>query len=184
MPALSIRFRKRHDADALLVLVREDGSSTTGAIGPAHGYGPVHDLAHFVAESTLGLSEGFLGLVASGWEIRDFEVKGASRQLPEEALYAESIAGELSREEMMQQYSSPEDFTWSVETWLRQARPQHSLPGIAADALATMRDELVKLRWSWMETAPGDELALSFSAPRRSSRPRPQHPVDASRKRA
>ena len=83
MPTLTFRIKKRPDASAVLVLVREDGSSTAGSIGPPNGYGPVHDLAHYVVERTLGLSEGFLGLVASGWEIADFERKGIAKQLPE-----------------------------------------------------------------------------------------------------
>jgi hypothetical protein len=119
VPELTFRIKKRRDADALLVLVREDGSTTTNSIGRPDGYGPVHDLCHYVIESTLGLSEGFLGLVASGWEISDFEVKGTVRRLPVEAFLAECAAGELSRQAMMWQYSSAEDFVWAVKTVMR-----------------------------------------------------------------
>jgi hypothetical protein len=173
VPALTLRFLKRPDADAQLVLVREDGSHTAGRIGPPGGYGPVHDLAHYVVERTLGLSEGFLGLVASGWEIGDFEVKGTARWLPPEAMLAEMMAGELSREEMMRQYASAEDFAWGVEAWVAQARPDYAPPPLGADTLATMRDELVTLRRRWSEVAPGGALELPFTAPRRSACARP-----------
>src|SRR5215208_3049978 len=114
MPTLTLRFHRRADAAAQLVLVREDGTHTAGAIGPGDGYGPVHDMTHYVVERTLGLSEGFLGLVASGWAISDFEVRGTARRLPDDAVVAEVAAGELSRQEMMGQYSSAEDFVWAV----------------------------------------------------------------------
>jgi hypothetical protein len=93
MPTLTVRIKKRPDASAMLVLVREDGSSTAGSIGPPGGYGPVHDLAHYVVERTLGLSEGFLGLVASGWDIADFEKKGTARRLPLELAFSAKQAG-------------------------------------------------------------------------------------------
>ncbi|MEO8450470.1 MAG: hypothetical protein ABI647_11795, partial [Gemmatimonadota bacterium] len=112
MPNLTFRLKKRPDTTAMLVLAREDGSVTNGPVGPALGYGPVHDLAHYVVENTLGLSEGFLGLVASGWAISDFEIKGAAKRLPHEALFAEGAAGELSRQEMMHQPTTAEEFNW------------------------------------------------------------------------
>jgi hypothetical protein len=169
MPTLAFRIRKRPDAHAQLVLVREDGSSTVGPIGPGDGYGPVHDLAHYVAERALGLSDGFLGLVASGWAIDDFEVKGSARRLPDEAMLAEMVAGELSREEMTHQYGAAADFEWGVAAWLRQARPDYTPPAIAADALARMRTELADLRGRWRDLAPGGTLELPFAAARRST---------------
>ena len=174
MPTLAVRVKKRPDADAQLVLVREDGSATVGPVGPADGYGPVHDLAHYVVERALGLSEGFLGLVAAGWTIDDFEVKGTARRLPDEALLAEMVAGELSREEMMRQPSAADDFAWGVASWLAQARPGYAPPAIAADTLARMRADLAELRGRWRVLAPGETLELAFRAARRSTCPRPE----------
>lgn len=174
MPTLAFRIRKRPDAAAQLVLLRDDGSTTVGAVGPADGYGPVHDLAHYVAERALGLSDGFLGLVASGWTIDDFEVKGAARTLPDEALLAEMVAGELSREEMTHQHSAVDDFSWGVAAWLAQSRPGYAPPPIAADALARMRAELVELRTRWHAVEPGGTLELTFDSARRSTQPPPE----------
>ena len=182
MPALTLRFLKRPDADAQLVLVREDGSHTAGRIGPPGGYGPVHDLAHYVVERTLGLSEGFLGLVASGWAIGDFEVKGAARQLPAEAMLAEMMAGELSREEMMRRYSSAEDFAWGVEAWVRQSRPGYAPPSLGAETLAAMRDELAALWRRWSEVPLGSALELPFHAARPSACARPVSPPASGRR--
>src|SRR4051812_23573535 len=106
MPTLTFQLKKRADARAQLVLIRDDGTTTRARVGPAEGYGPVHDLTHYAIEQTLGLSEGFLGLVASGWEISDFEVKGTARILPPEAVVAEVAAGELSRQIVTTQVTS------------------------------------------------------------------------------
>jgi hypothetical protein len=162
MPTLTFRIKKRPDASAVLMLVRADGSSTSGSIGPPAGYGPVHDLAHYVVERTLGLSEGFLGLVGSGWEIADFEEKGAARRLPLEAMLAEVAAGELSRQAMMWQWSSAEDYAWAVETTMRSSLPKYTLPAIVHEAFEGMRAELLELRQRWNQLAPGEALELAF----------------------
>lgn len=162
MPTLTFRIKKRPDTSAMLVLVREDGSSTSGSIGPPGGYGPVHDLAHYVVEGTLGLSEGFLGLVASGWEIADFEKKGTARRLPAEAILAEVAAGEMSRQAMMWQWSSAEDYVWAVETTVRRSQPGYTLPAITHEMFEGMRMELLELRRRWNQLAPGETLELAF----------------------
>src|SRR5919197_2091629 len=165
MPTLSFRMKKRADADAQLILVREDGSFTSGAIGPHTGYGPAHDLAHYVIESTLGLDEGFLGLVASGWEIRDFEVKGAVARLPPEALFAESAAGELSRQHLMGQPSTPADFNWTIrQTLERSGSRGYATPVIDADTLERIRARLLDLHLQWLALPIGETLVLSFSS--------------------
>jgi len=174
MPTLTFRIKKRPDASALLVLVREDGSSTSNPIGPPQGYGPVHDLAHYVVERTLGLSQGFLGLVASGWEIGDFERRGAAKRLPGEALFAESAAGELSRQAMMWQWSSAEDFVWAVETYMKQSHPDYTMPEITSDTFEGMRAELLELRRRWTELKPGETLELEFTPQRSATTARPE----------
>jgi hypothetical protein len=173
MPALTFRIKRRPDASAVLVLVREDGSSTSGSIGPPNGYGPVHDLAHYVVEQTLGLSEGFLGLVASGWDIADFEEKGTAKRLPVEAVLAEVAAGELSRQSMMWQWSSAEDYAWAVEAAVRRSRPRYALPEITHEAFERMRAELLALRHRWNQLALGETLELTFSVAPRATAPQP-----------
>lgn len=165
MPTLTFRIKKRPDASSVLVLVREDGSSTSGSIGPPNGYGPVHDLAHYVVERTLGLSEGFLGLVASGWDIADFEKKGTARRLPAEAILAEVAAGEISRQAMMWQWSSAEDYAWAVETTVRRSQPEYVVPAITREMFEGMRLDLLQLRQRWNELALGETLELTMLLP-------------------
>jgi hypothetical protein len=131
---------------------------------------PLHAHAHLShqeasgheCEGTLGLSEGFLGLVASGWEIADFEKKGTARQLPAEAILAEVAAGEMSRQAMMWQWSSAEDYVWAVETTVRRSQPGYTLPAITHEMFEGMRMELLELRRRWNQLAPGETLELAF----------------------
>ena len=164
-PPLTLRLLRPRDADAQLVLVRADGTSTHGTVGPAAGFGPVHDLAHYVVERRFALADAFLGLVAAGWTITDFERRGASRTLPDTAMLAESMAGELSREAMMQQPSDPADFAWAVTAWLAQARPGYVPPAIEADVVLAMREELAGLRARWDAVPVGGVLELAFEVP-------------------
>jgi hypothetical protein len=177
MPSLSLRFRNRADANAQLVLTREDGSFTAGDIGPPMGYGPAHDLAHYVVESTLGLAEGFLGLVASGWDIADFEVKGMAARLPAEALFAETAAGQLSSEHMLGQPSSAEDFNWSMRAKLESNHPDFVVPSIDGAQLEGMRARLLELHCAWFAVVPGKVLELEFRSIRSATCPRATPPL-------
>lgn len=160
---LRFQLKKRPDTKALLVLVRADGTFTSGTVGAAGGYGPVHDLAHYVVESALGFSEGFLGLVASGWEITDFEVKGTSKRLPIEALVAEAAAGELSRQEMMQQYSTAVEFVWALGLVMEQmGHLTSAVPPIDEATFEAMKERLVTLRNRWWGVEPGGTMELVF----------------------
>jgi hypothetical protein len=123
-------------------------------------------LAHYVVERALGLREGFLGLVASGWDIGDFERKGVARRLPAEAILAEVAAGEISRQAMMWQWSSAEDYVWAVEAAVRQSQPEYRLPAIAHETFEGMRAELLDLRQRWNQLAPGETMALAFTTGR------------------
>jgi len=166
MPSLIFRLKKRADAAAQLTLVREDGTYTTGPVGSTDGYFPVHDLTHYAIEQTLGLRDGFLGLVAGGWEIRDFEVKGTAKRLSAETLFAECAAGELSRQTLMRDPSSLEDFIWAVEIKLHQTWPDYNSPPISDAEFATIR-EVVATEWRrWRELPPNGTLELTFTGPR------------------
>jgi len=82
--ALKLRYKKKGDGSAAFTAVRGDGSSTTAQIGEAGGFGPVHDLAHYVVENQVCIKKGFLGLLASGWSVEDFNwtVQSQSAEIP------------------------------------------------------------------------------------------------------
>jgi hypothetical protein len=163
MPRLTFHLKKRADAKAQLILIREDGTHTRGSIGPSDGYGPVHDLTHYAIEQTLGLDEGFLGLCASGWEISDFEVKGAVARLPREAFFAEVAAGELSRQLFTGQASSLEDFLWAVDLTMKR-QPGTLDPSITQTQFSAVH-ALIADQWKrWRELDPNGTLELIFTS--------------------
>ncbi len=173
MPSLLFRLKKRADAAAQLTLVREDGTHTSGPVGSAEGYFPVHDLTHFAIEQTLRLSEGFLGLVASGWEISDFEVKGTAKRLSTETMFAEVASGELSRQLLTRVVSSFEDFLWAIDLTLQRQSPGPGRPSVGAAQYAAIR-ELLSTEWRrWRELPPNGTLELTFTCPRKATLPPP-----------
>ena len=180
MPSLTFHLKKRADAAAQLILIRENGTHTAGAIGPADAYGPVHDLAHFAIEQTLGLSEGFLGMIASGWEISDFEVKGTARRLPADAVFAEVVAGELSRQVLTRQVTSPEEFLWAVDVTMKQQSGGFDRPQISVAQFDAIHGLLASEWRRWRELPSNGTLELTFTCGRRSECPAPT--VDERRK--
>ena len=91
MRRLRIRVRKAAAGAGALTYVREDGSTTGQAATP---YFVWHDLMHWAVESVLGYRTAFLGLLADGKAISDFE-RGAAAWIPIEAHWAEIITGQL-----------------------------------------------------------------------------------------
>lgn len=169
MPSLKFQLKKRADAKAQLVLTREDGTYTSGAIGPAEGFFPVHDLTHYAIEQTLGLDEGFLGLCSSGWEITDFEVKGTAAKLPREAIFAEVAAGELSRQLAMRQVSSLEDFLWAIGLTLGTPPDGSQWPSVD-EAQFNAILEKIRAEWArWRALPPNGTLDLTYTNRRKSA---------------
>ena len=95
-----IQLTRRADDDgAVLRCARDDGSESWQRQRGTQGrFFPLHDLAHYAVETTLGARQGFYGLVAAGWEIDDTTGKGARGPLPDEALAIENLVGLLDRE--------------------------------------------------------------------------------------
>lgn len=169
MPRLTFHLKKRADAKAQLILIRQNGTHTAGTIGSADGYGPVHDLTHFAIEQALGLCEGFLGLVAGGWEIADFEVKGTAARLPHEAVFAEVAAGELSRQLVTGQVTSREDFLWAVDMTLQQHPGTYSRPPITEEQFTAIHDRIATEWKRWRELPANATLELIFTSERRAT---------------
>lgn len=161
MPTLTLRFKKRADAGTVLTFHRGDGSWTSSEIGPQGGYGPLHDLAHYVVESTFGLAGGFLGLIARGWNVEDFEVGAKERitQQPDahDAEVAECMAGLLSGELVGGRLCPVDEFNWALQEMMGPRAPL-----LSARELAALRAHLVTLRGWWNALQPGETLELRF----------------------
>jgi hypothetical protein len=164
---MQVRLKKTKDGRPSVTFVRPDGSSTTGRLG-AGDFGPVHDLTHYAVETTLGLTQGFYGLLAAGWDIPDFEVKSTGQHLPDDALVAECLVGQLSNTVFQPQDISVTDFNWLVHQAVTALRPQAQVPALTDTTLHRLRENLATLLAHWRALPPGETLALAWPAPQAS----------------
>jgi hypothetical protein len=137
-----------------LTCVRADGSRTWRRV---QAFFPIHDLVHFALETTLGLRQAFFGLVASGWDIADFEAKGAAAKLPAEAVWAEFVVGLLQTEDADGARRSAEEF---AATLASTAAPR--VRTLTADELTRVRAAIADLAARWRAVPPGETLRLEF----------------------
>lgn len=160
MSMLTLRLTKGRDARDVLTYVREDGTRTWGRLTPESS--PLRDLARYVVESTLGLRNGFLGLVAGGWTVAAFEGPDAAARLPKEALWAEAVAGLLTLEAMQGDMLAVDEFNAAVAETTSRARPDYR-PTISAAELGDMRCALARLRRRWDALPPCATMQLEFA---------------------
>ena len=141
----------KHKPDTL-TCVRDDGSVTWTQL---HGGFVQHDFAHYVIETTLGLKNAFLGLVAKGYDIPDFNQPKAKRpfEIPKEAIEVEPIVALLQADLLDSAIESNGIFQ------------NHSagLPITVTDEqLEVMRQRLRKLLHQWKDLQPGESMTLQF----------------------
>lgn len=154
-----IRFKKgknqsKHKPDTL-TCIRDDGSVTWTYL---HREFAIQDLAHYVVETTLGLENAFLGLIAKGYDISDFNQPKAERpfEIPEEALNTEVIVG-LLQTDLLESLRGNADRCELLRDY------GVLLPVKIADAqLETMHQKLQALLQKWHDLQPGESMTLQF----------------------
>jgi hypothetical protein len=152
-----ISFKKgkhqwKHKPDTL-TCVRDDGSITWTHL---HRGFVQHDFAHYVIETTLGLKNAFLGLVAKGYDIPDFNQPKAKRpfEIPKEATDVEPIVA-LLQADLLESAAEHDGIFQSHSA---------SLPvSITDDQLEVMRQRLCKLLQRWEDLQPGESMTLQFN---------------------
>lgn len=157
---MKIRFLKGKDKPDTLHCIRADGSQTWTRLSP--GFGPLHDLAHYVVETTLGFDRGFYGLLAQGRAIEEFADTEDRRWVGEQGLQAETIVMTLQHETAGT--ATPEAFFEMVEQaceGLGLAAPAT----LTSEALAVMRERYRQLLRQWAQTPLGGDLELDFPDP-------------------
>jgi hypothetical protein len=163
-PALTIRIKRHADESASITLTRMDGTVTwqrqKGKLGAVF---PPHDITHFAVETTLGLREGFYGLVADGWDIADFAAPWPRGEIPPEAREVELIVGCLDSERRSIDRWSADAFNEHAKIYVSTTRfSDMRVPVLTEqqlDAVRTLRDSLLA-RWAALQ--PGESLELSF----------------------
>jgi hypothetical protein len=158
---VKIRLKKTGDGRPVVTAVRADGSTTSGRLG-AGDFGAVHDLAHFAVETALGLRSGFYGLLAQGWAISDFAAKGAAARLPDEAIVAECLVGQITNGVFGGPAMSAADFFWHVRAAVAALRPNATVPELDEAGFRALRASLDALLARWHALPPGATLGLDF----------------------
>lgn len=167
-PDLTIRLKRHTDAATSLTCTRRDGSTTWQRLdGPTAQVFPAHDLTHFAVETVLGFRQGFFGLLADGWEIRDFAAPWPRGEVPAEAREVELIVGFFDSERRQGETWTAADFAAHAESFLGAARargkavPPRTRELTDAD-IAGVRAVRAALLETWYHTAPDGTLELTF----------------------
>lgn len=150
-----IRITKKGSRN-LLSCAREDGTTASADIGPSL---PHHDLAHFVAERTFGLKDGFFGNVARGYSPAQLSDKDVISSLGVEPFRAEILARALGS--LDTGACRPEQFEDLVNAELSAlGLPDMPIaPGIRDGMLAEFKEHLV----TYASLRDGDSMTLEFS---------------------
>jgi hypothetical protein len=157
---MKIQLKKGRDGPSTLVCIRADGSRTWSKV---HPFFPVHDLTHFSVESVLGFTEGFFGLVASGWDIDTFSQPGATKRMGAEAVLAEAIVGVFDLERAGRGVFDEAEFNAALAESLSALGlpPFRFITGNDLWRIRTLRGDLVSRWWSVPE---GKSIEVEFPA--------------------
>jgi hypothetical protein len=164
---MQIRLKKGRDGPDSLACVREDGTSTWRRIQRGLAF---HDLSHYAVETELGLSEGFYGLVASGWTFERFAAEEERSKIPPEATWVELVVNEFMTEAMCGALLDADAFHESLSksgTKLGIAIPRR----LGDEEVARIRGTIVALVARWKALAPSGTLELPFPAARAAQPP-------------
>ena len=150
---LTVQFHKEEGKPVILKCIRKDGSATWSKIHPNTEY---HDLAHIAIEEVLGFRNAFYGLIASGFNIQDFELPEAQKpsalkgiNLPEESIITEHLVNLLTIEK----------FNGPLSNFIAQASQilrEHDLTfpqNLNEDTLDRIRSHFNNLIVQWKQTA-------------------------------
>lgn len=123
---------------------------------------PLHDLNHFVLESTLGLRHGFYGLVADGWNITDFGERNIPEHAEQEAILAEAIAGLFDQERATGMWPEADEFNEALSTSL-DSMGHELYRTITQEELDAIRTRFMELASQWGLTSFGGSLESEFA---------------------
>ncbi|HET6228779.1 MAG TPA: hypothetical protein VFE05_01800 [Longimicrobiaceae bacterium] len=165
MPDLRILMAKRPDGGVVLRCERADGSATWQRQEGAHArFFPLHDLAHYAAETELGFRDGFYGLIARGWDIAETTGKTARGPLPPEAVAVEHLVGTLDGERATGAEWPAGDFNVHAAEFA-SSRGLPAPRALTDDELARVRARMRELHARWAALPGGATLELPFDLP-------------------
>ena len=159
---LKIEIKKNADGTAALTCLRPDATTTWQRQKPGQSdFFVRHDLTHFAVETELSQLRGFYGLIAGGWEIRDFGPPWPQGPLPAEAAFVEVIVGLLDTERASGTVWTAAEFN----THVRNHRDSRGLAFVSVlddVQLRRIRQRRSELLLKWDELPIGERLILAF----------------------
>jgi hypothetical protein len=164
---LILRFKRHADATSL-TCTRRDGSTTWQRFdGPTAMVFPGHDLTHYAVETALGFRFGFYGLLADGWEIRDFAAPWPRGEIPDEAREVELIVGFFDSDRRHGSAWTAAEFEAHAELFIGAAKARgKAVPPrtrVLTDAdIAEVRAVRDPLLAQWYALGVGEDMALEF----------------------
>ena len=160
-----IRIKKGTDGRTALSCTRADGTTTwQRQLGAQAAFFPKHDLTHCAVETTLGLGQGFYGLVSAGWDFADFGSPWPRGKLPPEANISEMIVGFFDLERRTGERGTISD----LNRMLAEYFAENGLPvqfQFTEDDLARVRAKRAELFAQWDAVPPGNALEVVFNPP-------------------
>ena len=160
-----IRIKKGTDGRTALSCTRADGTTTwQRQLGAQAAFFPKHDLTHCAVETTLGLRQGFYGLVSAGWDFSDFGSPWPRGKLPPEANISEMIVGFFDLERRIGERGTTSD----LNRMLAEYCAENGLPvrfQFTEEDLARVRGKRAELFAQWDAVLPGNALEVVFDPP-------------------
>ncbi len=160
-----IRIKKGKDGRTALSCTRADGTTTwQRQLGAQAVFFPKHDLTHCAVETTLGLRQGFYGLVSAGWDFSDFGSPWPRGKIPPEANISEMIVGFFDLERRIGEHGIAAELNQELADYCAE-NGLHAQFQFTEDDLARVRAKRAELFAQWDAVLPGDSLEVVFDPP-------------------
>ena len=158
---LRLRIKKGSDGKVAAFALHRSNGTVTVMRNP-HPFFPVHDLTHYIVETTLRHRRGFYGLVSEGWNFEDFGTPWPRGPLPDDADPAEVIVGFLDLERATGHRVTAEELNANVADYYAPLGDRAVKCAVSDEALDLIRARLKLLQARWYATAPGAALELTY----------------------
>ena len=149
---------KKSSQRSVLTCTRDDGSIEVADLGPSF---PNHDLAHFVVETQLKLTQGFYGLIEDGMSMEELNSGEVIKTLGPEIWMAEILARTL--QSLCSGACTTQQFNELIK-WEARVMKDVQLPEITLDRVIRMKEEMDRLCTRWSAISEGQHIELEYSS--------------------
>jgi len=151
---MKISLTKHESRPHTLLCLRDDGSRTWFTSANNSGYFVEHDIAHYVVESELGLSDSFYGMVSMGRDLNDFG-NPESGPISVEAENTEHLVALLQHDRR-----TPVSYGEYVDALSSMCKAD--CPAVTESDFQNMRANLARLMDAWRGLKPEEVLEVEF----------------------